>query len=160
MMWSMLRPIEVRRAGPEDARVVAELLEAFNAEFETPTPGVPFLARRCGELIAAGEMTVLLAGEPVEGLAVLRFRPSIYSETLDAYLEELYVVPGRRGQGIGGALMDRAMSLARERGAGRMDINVDEEDVDARRFYERLGFRNYDPAGDPNERMFFYEREL
>jgi GNAT superfamily N-acetyltransferase len=156
----MPEPLEIRPAHPEDARIVAELLDAFNIEFETPTPGIPFLTRRCGELIAAGEMTVLLAGEPAEGLAVLRFRPSIYSETVDAYLEELYVVPDRRGQGIGGALMDRAMSLARERGAGRMDINVDEEDVDARRFYERLGFRNYDPDGDPNERMFFYEREL
>jgi GNAT superfamily N-acetyltransferase len=156
----MLREPEVRLASAEDAAVVAELLHDFNLEFETPTPAVEFLTRRCAALLETGEMTVLLAGAPAEGLAVLRFRPSIYSETLDAYLEELYVVPGRRGQGIGGALMDRAMSLARERGAGRMDINVDEEDVDARRFYERLGFRNYDPDGDPSERMFFYEREL
>jgi ribosomal protein S18 acetylase RimI-like enzyme len=150
--------MEVRAATPEDAEVVAELLDAFNVEFETPTPGVEFLARRCEALLAAREMTVLLAGEPPDGLAVLRFRQSIYAENLDAYLEELYVVPGRRGQGIGGALMREAMALARERGAGRMDINVDEEDVDARRFYERLGFRNH--SGDPMERMFFYEREL
>jgi GNAT superfamily N-acetyltransferase len=156
----MVRAPEVRPATAGDAAVVARLLHDFNLEFETATPGVELLTQRCATLLEAGEMTVLLAGEPADGLAVLRFRPSIYSETLDAYLEELYVVPDRRGQGIGGALMDRAMSLARERGAGRMDINVDEEDVDTRRFYERLGFRNYDPDGDPSERMFFYEREL
>jgi GNAT superfamily N-acetyltransferase len=156
----MVRAPEVRPATAGDAPVVARLLHDFNLEFETATPGVELLTQRCATLLEAGEMTVLLAGEPADGLAVLRFRPSIYSETLDAYLEELYVVPDRRGQGIGGALMDRAMSLARERGAGRMDINVDEEDVDTRRFYERLGFRNYDPDGDPSERMFFYEREL
>jgi GNAT superfamily N-acetyltransferase len=156
----MVRAPEVRPATADEAEVVARLLHDFNREFGTPTPGVEFLARRCARLIDEDEMIALLSGDPAEGLAVLRFRPSIYGETLDAYLEELYVVPDRRGQGIGGALMERAMSLARERGAGRMDINVDEEDVDARRFYERLGFRNYDPDGDPNERMFFYEREL
>ena len=158
----MTEPSDIRSATAADAPVVARLLHDFNVEFETPTPGVAFLARRCAQLIADEEMTVLLAGEPAEGIAVLRFRPAIWSESLDAYLEELYVVPDRRGQGVGGALMEAAMSLARERGAGRMDINVDEEDVDARRFYERLGFRNYDPeGGDPaTERMFYYEREL
>ena len=40
-----------------------------------------------------------------------------------------------------------------------MQIGVDEPDVDTRRFYERLGFRNHDPE-DPSARMFFYEREL
>jgi GNAT superfamily N-acetyltransferase len=156
----MPRTPQVRPATPEDAADVARLLRDFNDEFETPTLPIKALTRRCEQLIDGGEMTVLLAGDPPEGLAVLRFRPAIHSEDLDAYLEELYVVPVRRGQGIGGALMAEAMALARERGAGRMDINVDEEDVDARRFYERLGFRNHDPDGDPNERMFFCEREL
>jgi GNAT superfamily N-acetyltransferase len=55
--------------------------------------------------------------------------------------------------------MATAMDLARERHADEMYIGVDEPDVDARRFYERLGFRNH-VEGDPSARMFFYEREL
>jgi hypothetical protein len=39
-----------------------------------------------------------------------------------------------------------------------MHINVDEEDTDTRRFYERHGFRNMLPGSD--YRMLFYEREL
>jgi GNAT superfamily N-acetyltransferase len=148
----------VRRATTADAGDVARVLHDFNVEFGDTTPGVEFLTRRFAKLIETGEMDALLAGGGPEGVAVLRFRPALWSESLDAYLEELYVVPDRRGQGIGTALMAAAMALARGRDAGLMSINVDEEDVDTRRFYERLGFRNHE--GNPEERMFFYEREL
>ena len=148
-----------RLAGPDDAEIVARMLHDFNVEFGTPTPGVEFLVSRCRELIESGEATVVLGGDPPLGLGVLFFRPSLWSEGLEVYLAELYVVPDRRDEGIGGAIMATAMELSRERGATDMQIGVDEPDVDTRRFYERLGFRNHDP-GDPSARMFFYEREL
>ncbi len=148
-----------RLATPDDADVVARMLHDFNAEFDTPTPGVEFLAARCRELIDAEEVTVVLGGDPPVGLGVLFFRPSLWSQGLEAYLAELYVVPGRRDEGVGGAIMATAMELARDRGATDMQIGVDEPDVDTRRFYERLGFRNHDPD-DPSARTFFYERDL
>lgn len=148
-----------RLATPDDAETVARMLHEFNVEFDASTPGVVFLTDRLNSLLESGDVTVVLAGEGPLGLAVLRFRPSLWSGGTDAYLEELYVVPDRRDEGIGGAIMAAAMDLARERDAFEMHINVDEPDVDARRFYERLGFRNHDPE-DPSARMFFYEREL
>jgi GNAT superfamily N-acetyltransferase len=135
------------------------MLHDFNVEFGTPTPGVEFLVSRCRELIESGEATVVLGGDPPLGLGVLFFRPSLWSEGLEVYLAELYVVPDRRDEGIGGAIMATAMELSRERGATDMQIGVDEPDIDTRRFYERLGFRNHDPD-DRSARMFFYEREL
>ena len=148
-----------RLATPDDAEIVARMLHDFNVEFDTPTPGVEFLVTRCRELIGSGEATVVLGGDPSLGLGVLFFRPSLWSEGLEVYLAELYVVPDRRDEGIGGAIMATAMELSRERGATDMQIGVDELDVDTRRFYERLGFRNHD-HDDPSARMFFYEREL
>ena len=148
-----------RLAGPDDAPVVAQMLHDFNVEFGTSTPGVEFLVSRCRELIEAEETTMILGGDPPLGLGVLFFRPSLWSGGLEAYLAELYVVPDRRDEGIGGAIMATALDLSRERGATDMQIGVDEPDVDTRRFYERLGFRNHDPE-DPSARMFFYEREL
>jgi GNAT superfamily N-acetyltransferase len=148
-----------RLATPDDAEAVARMLHDFNTEFDTPTPGVEFLTGRFRTLLASGDVTVILAGDEPLGLAVLRFRQSIWAEGTDSYLEELYVLPDRRDQGIGGAIMAMAMDLARERDAVEMHINVDEPDIDTRRFYERLGFRNHDPE-DPDARMFFYEREL
>ena len=45
------------------------------------------------------------------------------------------MVPGRRGHGLGRALMEEALGEARRRGADTMDIGVDEPDVAARRLY-------------------------
>ncbi len=148
-----------RLATSDDAEAVAQMLHDFNVEFDTPTPGVTFLIERCRELIDAEETTIVLGGDPPLGLGVLFFRPSLYSRGFEAYLAELYVVPDRRDEGMGGAIMATAMNLSRERGATDMQIGVDEPDIDTRRFYERLGFRNHDPE-DPTARMFFYEREL
>ena len=148
-----------RLATPDDAEIVARMLHDFNVEFDTPTPGVEFLVSRCRELIDAEETTIVLGGEPPLGLGVLFFRPSLWSQGFEVYLAELYVVPDRRGEGVGGAIMATAMELSRARGATDMQIGVDEPDVDTRRFYERLGFRHHDPD-DPSARMFFYEREL
>lgn len=148
-----------RTATPDDAETVAQMLHDFNVEFDTPTPGVEFLVSRCRELIDAEETTIVLGGDPPLGLGVLFFRPSLWSQGFEVYLAELYVVPDRRDEGIGGAIMAMAMELSRKRGATVMQIGVDEPDVDTRRFYERLGFRHHDPD-DPSARMFFYEREL
>src|SRR5688572_33237128 len=148
-----------RLATPDDAETVARMLHDFNVEFDTPTPGVEFLVSRCRELIDAEETTIVLGGEPPLGLGVLFFRPSLWSQGFEVYLAELYVVPDRRDEGIGGAIMATAMERSRARGATEMRIGVDEPDVDTRRFYERLGFRNHYPE-DPTARMFFYEREL
>lgn len=149
--------LAVRRADPGDAERIAELLHDFNSEFDEPTPGTGPLARRVRHLLEAGEIRVLLAGS--EGLAVLRFRPALWKEALDCYLEELYVVPDRRGQGIGRALMEAAMEFAREQGAADMHLGTEESDVAARALYESLGFSNR--GGRPDGPIsYFYEREL
>ena len=147
----------VHTATTAEAGVVAQLLYDFNVEFDTPTPPVPALTRRLAELIESGETVVLLGGAGPHGLAVLRFRPSMWSEGLECYLAELYVVPDRRGNGLGRALMTAALETARARGADSMDIGVDEPDLPARRLYESLGFANRNEHGDV---MYVYEREL
>jgi ribosomal protein S18 acetylase RimI-like enzyme len=151
--------MSVRLAGSGDAAQIGRLLHDFNTEFGDHTPGPEAVAKRIGELIESGDVTVLLAGDGPDGLALLRFRPSLWSETLDCYLEELYVVPDRRGQGIGRALMEAAMDNARERGAGYMDLGTAETDTAARALYEKLGFDNHEgkPDGPVN---YFYERQL
>jgi len=148
-------PARVRTARPDDAPAVARLLHDFNTEFATPTPGVEALAPRLAELIEAGEAAVLLVGEEL-GLAVLRLRPALWSRSLDAYLEELYVVPARRGEGLGRALLEATMDAAREAGAGRIELGTSSGDTAARGLYESAGFTNLEDG----ETMLFYERDL
>jgi ribosomal protein S18 acetylase RimI-like enzyme len=149
----------VRRAEVADAEDVGRLLHDFNTEYDDYTPSPEAMGRRLGQLLASGDVTVLVGGAGPDGLALLRFRPSLWSETLDCYLEELYVVPGRRGQGLGRALMEAAMDTAREEGAAYMDLGTAETDTAARALYEKLGFDNREgkPDGPVN---YFYEREL
>jgi ribosomal protein S18 acetylase RimI-like enzyme len=150
--------VSVRRAGPADADAAGRLLHDFNTEYDDVTPGPRKLAERIRLLLAEGSTEVLLAGPGPDGIALLRFRPSIWSEALECYLAELYVAPARRGLGLGRALMEAAIALARERGADRMDVGTSEDDAAARGLYERFGFVDREGPGGPAS--LFYEREL
>jgi ribosomal protein S18 acetylase RimI-like enzyme len=149
---------QIRIADRTDADAIGRLLYAFNREFDEPTPEPPALAERIRQLLDGGDTLVLLAGDGPDGLAVLRFRASIWSAGLECYLAELYITPARRGQGLGRALMEAVLRAARDRGADTMDIGVDEPDLAARRLYESLGFSNR--SGGDGALMYVYEREL
>jgi ribosomal protein S18 acetylase RimI-like enzyme len=154
--------LTVRLATPADAGQVGRLMFDFNTEFDTPVPPAEVVGERIAALVESGDATVLLADEespePV-GLAILRMRPNLYEEGLESYLEELYVVPAQRGNGIGSALLDECMELSRQRGATRMYLGTEEDDTAARGLYESSGFNN--TAGKPGGPVsYFYEREL
>jgi GNAT superfamily N-acetyltransferase len=149
----------IRRGEPADAEAIGRLLHDFNSEYEDFTPGPDKIAVRVRELLAGDETVVLLAGDGPEGLAVLRFRPSIWTEKLECYLAELYVVPDRRGHGLGRALMEAVFDVARERGAGHIELNTSDDDVAARALYEKLGFTNREGKPD-GPVMYYYEREI
>ena len=149
----------VRQAGADEVQAFGRLLHRFNVEFDEPTPTADVIAERAAPLIATGEVTVLLAGAGPDGFAQLRFRPSLYTGALDAYLEELYVVPARRGHGLGRALLEATLELARQRGAAHIDLNTGETDVAARGLYDSAGFTNRE-GGPQGPRMLYYERDL
>ena len=147
-----------RSATADDAVSVAELLDRFNREFDTPTPGAAVLAARLTRLLAEERVFALLAGDPAIGLALLTLRPNVWYEGPVALLDELYVVPDQRRRGIGTELLSAAEEECRRRGCELLEINVDGEDTDARRFYERHGYTNTEPGQE--EPMLYYYREL
>lgn len=150
--------IPVREATVADAAPIARLLHDFNTEFEAETPGVAELTRHATRMLSEGEMTVLLGGEGPDGLALLRFRPSVWTDKAEAYLQELYVVPERRGEGIGEALLAAAIEACRRADAAWIELNTAESDVAARTLYEKLGFTNEE--GPDGATMLYYEREI
>ncbi len=151
----------IRRAGVQDADVVARLLRAFNLEYDDPAPPQEEMAERIRVLLEHGDTIILVAGEPPCALSLTRFRPGLWSPRLEAYLAELYVVPDRRSQGIGRALMEETMAVARAQGADTMELATGEADVSARGLYESLGFTHTEHGpGGVETLSFFYEREL
>lgn len=150
--------MDVRWAQVAEAAEIARLLHDFNTEFDTPSPGVAALTARLAELLPEGRTTALLAGDPAVAVALLTSRPNVWYDGPVLLLDELYVAPDHRGRGIGSAIIDRLLTDARADGVALVEINVDEGDVDAQRFYERHGFRSGDVS--PDERAFYYSREL
>ena len=149
----------VRRASAADAGEVGRLLYAFNTEFDEYVPEVPVLTERIAEHLEHDFSTFFLGGEGPDGFASVRFRPSLISGALDAYLEELYVAPAQRGEGLGRALLEAAIEEARNRGAAHMDLCTSEDDSAARALYESAGFTNREGRPD-GPVMLFYERDL
>ena len=77
-------------------------------------------------------------GEPV-GFALFFHNFSTFLAQPGIYLEDLFVKPEARGNGIGRALLERLAQIAVERDCGRLEWAVLNWNTDAIRFYERLG---------------------
>jgi GNAT superfamily N-acetyltransferase len=136
--------MDIERAGEDDLNAVVALLAAQFGEHDiglgldvlrTATAGLLAEARRGVVLLAKDSARV----GPV-GLAVLAYTWTLEHGGLVAWLEELYVVPDRRGHGVGRALLRRALDVARESGCRAVDLEVDREHARAERLYEREGF--------------------
>lgn len=151
---------QTRIAEGDDSEEVADLLDRFQSEFNEYTPGARVLAPRVREHIAGALSVFLLAGPPHVGVAQLRFREYLLTGAPICYLEELYVVPDRRGEGHGRMLTQAALRLARDRGATTIELVTAVNDSAARGLYESLGFTNLEKKGRPETRMLYYELEL
>ncbi|CAN5423505.1 GNAT family N-acetyltransferase [soil metagenome] len=141
-----------------DAHEVARLLYDFNTEFDTPTPPPGVLADRLRSLLASDQTFAILVGRPAVAVALVTLRPNVWYSGPVALLDELYVAPEHRNGGIGEAILHELEAVVRQRGVELVEINVDEGDVDARRFYERHGFSPVEP--DSDEGALYYHREL
>ena len=132
----------IRQARPGDETAIVEMVREL-AEFEklaylvevTPHSLRPHLfgARPVAECVVAER------DGGIVGFALFFTNFSTFLGRPGLYLEDLYVQPAQRGAGIGRALLQHLAALARERGYGRFEWSVLDWNVDAIRFYERMG---------------------
>jgi ribosomal protein S18 acetylase RimI-like enzyme len=74
------------------------------------------------------------------GLSTFHARPLLN-------IHDLAVIPERRGQGVGRALLEAVETEATRRGCCRLTLEVQEENHRARRVYDRFGFTDFSIAG-------------
>lgn len=131
----------LRVAGPGDAEVVTALIGSFRDYLEGSSPSDEAIAAIVPGLIADPNAEFLLAGEPEVGFAQIRFRPSVWTGSDDAWLEDVYVVEDARGKGIGRLLTEAAVQRAKKRGCGRIQLETNMNNRQAVSLYEAIGFR-------------------
>ncbi|HEY1455489.1 MAG TPA: GNAT family N-acetyltransferase [Candidatus Dormibacteraeota bacterium] len=150
--------MNIRFATAADVPVIADLIRALARyeKLEDQVTGTREQIERglFGPRPYAEALLAEQGAEPV-GFALFFHSFSTFLALPGIYLEDLFVVPQERGRGVGRALLARLAQLAVERGCGRLEWAVLDWNVDAIKFYERLGARPnsdwtvYRLAGEP-----------
>ena len=135
-------PAYIRAAIPTDVPSIFELILglAKYERLEAAVTGNPdalaehlFGDRPCIEALVAER------DGSVVGFALFFTNYSTFLTQPGIYLEDLFVRPAYRHQGIATALLRQLASLARDRGAGRLEWSVLEWNQPAIAFYEKIG---------------------
>ena len=135
----------IRDARPDDLEVLLRMLDedAIREVTEELSDLTPY-AHALAEITAADHSTVLVGeidGVPVATAQVTWQRRMMYGAGLVCQIESVRVASDRRGLGLGSELITWIVADARRRGCSRVELTSNAKRVDARRFYERLGFR-------------------
>jgi ribosomal protein S18 acetylase RimI-like enzyme len=78
------------------------------------------------------------------GFVAFDHESSGYERTVDrGVVRNLYVVPGRRDEGIGSRLLEAAETALAEAGVDRVALEALASNEAGRRFYERHGYRDH-----------------
>ena len=140
--------MRVWRAAPDEAPAVADLLSGFRDHLGYDQPSDASMLASVERIIGRDDAEYLLAGddEPV-GVAQVRYRWSVWWDAEDCWLEDLYVAPEARREGLGRTLVEAVIDRARERGCRRVELDVNSENTAALALYRSLGFRTGKTGG-------------
>lgn len=143
--------IRVRAAELADLPVILELIHALAAYERMPDAveaTIPALEQHLfGQGFGRGPTCECLLGEVngrVEGFAVFCTNFSTWLAKPGLWLEDLFVRPESRGQGLGKALLAALAKIAVAREYGRMEWSVLDWNQPAIGFYRSLGAESLD----------------
>ncbi|MDP3264535.1 MAG: GNAT family N-acetyltransferase [Tabrizicola sp.] len=128
----------IRDAGPGDKAGWQELWAAYLAFYEVDLPQQVTEAtwQRLMDPASPVKARLVEAEGRVAGFAIHLHHPSTWAATDDCYLEDLFVAPDSRGLGLGRALIDDLVALARAKGWGRLYWHTDQDNAKARALYD------------------------
>lgn len=129
----------LRLANQSDHAALLELMDAFNG-------GEHIVMRR----EVTGPALARLLSDPALGLVIIADDRSAYAVLTwgfdlefggrDAFLTEVYVVPGRRRTGLGRQLIDEVLRAAKDNGADAVHLGVYADNEPAVALYRGAGF--------------------
>lgn len=129
----------IRDAGPADEAVWCGLWEQYLAFYAVDLPPevtASTWARLMDPASPVKARLALVEGQ-VLGFAIHMHHPSTWVASEDCYLEDLFVDPVARGKGLGRALIDDLITLARAKGWSRLYWHTNEGNTRARALYDQ-----------------------
>jgi len=136
--------LKIRPATRRDCAIILRFIRAL-AEYEKLLHEVVATESELAETLfgARPAAEVLIAewsGQPA-GFALFFHNYSTFLARPGIYLEDLFVFPEHRGNGIGKSLLSRLAEIAVERKCGRLDWSVLDWNEPAILFYQSIGAR-------------------
>ena len=136
----------IRCATEDDLAAVVRLLAddplgATREQYAEPLPDAYRVAFAAIEAQAGNELLVAATEHEIVGCLQLTVIPGISRlGAARAQIEGVRVAAAHRGAGIGEALVQDAIARAKQAGCSLVQLTTDSTRLDAKRFYERLGF--------------------
>lgn len=133
--------LAVRRAGADNLDALALLFDAYRQFYRQPADVAgarAFLAER----IARAESVLFLAELDGKAAGFTQLYPSFTSAGMARIfiLNDLFVAPEARGQGVATALLRHAAQFGRAEGAVRLVLSTATDNFTAQALYEREGW--------------------
>jgi ribosomal protein S18 acetylase RimI-like enzyme len=146
-MTLTIRPMRKGEEG-EAARLIRKMPKDIGLDFVPLLTGVSLRANAdVANVTVADEVGTML------GVCLWTLAFSSWRGAKGIYISDLYVQPEARGRKIGEALLQEVVRQADVLGAKYVKMEVDENNLGAQRFYERLGFVN-----KPEDRFYVLEQ--
>ena len=121
-------------ATPDLVSAFARLIPQLSRSSPAPT------ASELSEMIASPATDVLIARDGSDVLGALTLVVFRIPTGVRAWIEDVVVDDSARGRGVGEALNQFALELARSKGAKTVDLTSRPSRAAANRLYQRLGF--------------------
>jgi GNAT superfamily N-acetyltransferase len=158
------RLVDLRQVEPDSA-VASDIVLAYMFDI---------VSRWHGRPAAPFEVECALVEEPIDdlrpphGCLVVAFEEDApvgvgglrFVDNGIAEMTKVFTVPGRRGGGIGAAVLHHLETVAREHGCSTVRLDTRSDLTEACRLYERSGFVRVEPFNDCRYSDRWYEREL
>ena len=132
----------IRSAGPDDVGTILRFVREL-AAFEREPDAVEATEATLAEALfgerPAAEAVIAEGTDGPLGFALFFHNFSTWTGKRGLYLEDLYVTPEARGQGVGGALLAHLAGVALDRDCARFEWSVLDWNADAIAFYRKVG---------------------
>ena len=143
-----MKNITIRTAKIDDLQPIVKLIADDNVvgareEYKDPLDKVYIDSFKIIDKDPNNELIVAESNKIILGALQITYIPYIINKGQSrALIEAVMVSKEYTGMGIGTKLMNRAIERAKERNCCLAQLTTNKKRLDARRFYERLGFKS------------------